>query len=232
MRSLVIGLAAIAMPLVAISDTADGDVVGELSMPTLPVWQPSGGETIAFEVLRKGKPFGTHVVSFDKLDDGKIEVVNDIDLQVKFGPITAYNYSHDSTELWDDGRLIELNGQTRKERQDLEVSATAGTDVLNVDGTNYTGTVAADVIPSSHWHSGEVLADAIFSSEGGQMLEIEVDDLGTEMVSVNGQDVEATRFRLYSDITFDLWYDAEGRWVKCAFEARGQAIEYVLQALY
>ncbi|MEO0882592.1 MAG: DUF6134 family protein [Pseudomonadota bacterium] len=232
MRSLTIALAAMALPVTAFSDTAHSDLVGEADTAVLPVWEPIGGETISFEVLRKGKPFGTHVVSFDKSEDGTLQVVNDIDLQVKFGPITAYRYRHDSTEVWEEGKLVTLTGETRKEGKDLSVSALASDAALGVTGTNYSGTVGADVIPSSHWHSGQVFSDAVLSSEGGQMLDLRVDNLGIETVTVDGEQIEATRFRLYSDLSFDLWYDADGRWVKCAFEARGQAIEYVLQDLY
>ncbi|MEM9180281.1 MAG: DUF6134 family protein [Pseudomonadota bacterium] len=35
-----------------------------------------------------------------------------------------------------------------------------------------------------------------------------------------------------SDLTVDLWYDAQSRWVKLAFQVRGQDIEYVLNELY
>ena len=198
----------------------------------LPVWQPAGGEQIRFDVLRKGKPFGTHNLDFSVREDGTLEVVNDIDLQVKVGPITAYRYRHDSVEEWQDGQLQSLTGETRKEGKDLEVTVSDAPDGLAIDGTNFDGLVAPDVIPSSHWHSGEVFSDAILSSEGGQMLPIRVDNLGADTVTVAGDDIQATKFRLYSDLTVDLWYDADGRWVKCAFEARGQTIEYVLQALY
>jgi hypothetical protein len=37
---------------------------------------------------------------------------------------------------------------------------------------------------------------------------------------------------MVSDIDVDGWYDDQGRWVKLAFEARGQQIEYVLSEMY
>ena len=56
--------------------------------------------------------------------------------------------------------------------------------------------------------------------------------IGRETVSVGGEDVEATHYRLVSDLTVDLWYDNESRWVKLGFEARGQQIDYILNKLY
>ncbi|MEM9669029.1 MAG: DUF6134 family protein [Pseudomonadota bacterium] len=232
MRSLLTGIIAFGLFPAALGDSPSDIAQPDIVAATLPVWQPAGGEIIAFEVLRKGKPFGTHTVSFEKSENGTLEVVNDIDLQVKFGPITAYKYSHDSTEVWADGSLVELTGETRKEGKDLTVSVLSEDGQLDVSGTNFTGELSADLIPSSHWHSGEVFSDAILSSEGGQLLDIRVDNLGSETLTVSGQEIETTRFRVYSDLSFDLWYDETGRWVKCAFEARGQNIEYVLQELY
>ena len=43
--------------------------------------------------------------------------------------------------------------------------------------------------------------------------------------------VDARRFDVDSDIDASFWYDASGRWVKCAFETQGSKIDYVLRAL-
>ncbi|MEL7128513.1 MAG: DUF6134 family protein [Pseudomonadota bacterium] len=214
----------------AIAETAPADQTPTLE--TIPVWQPEGGEAIRFEVLRKGKPFGTHFLNFEMDEAGDLTVVNDIDLTVKIGPITAYKYRHDSVETWRDGRLISLEGQTRKEGDDLAVEARMDGKALQIDGTNYSGSLSPDIIPSSHWNITQIFSDAILSSEGGQVLDIVVEDLGSDSVLVAGQEISATKFLLKSDLDVYLWYDEEGRWLKCAFSARGQDIEYVLENLY
>ena len=58
------------------------------SIPT--PWMATDGAVIDFTVLRKGKPFGTHKLSFDRDEGGELTVTTDVDLQVKFGPITAF----------------------------------------------------------------------------------------------------------------------------------------------
>ena len=183
-------------------------------------------------MFRNGNEFGTHVLTFERADDGQLSVTNDIDLTAKVGPITVYKYRHDSVETWEDGKLVSLTGKTRKEGDDLTVEAEASVAELQVAGSNFSGTVPTDIIPSSHWNSREVFSDAILSSEGGQVLDIQVENLGLETLTINDTELQATRFRLYSDLMVDLWYDAEGRWVKCAFSARKQNIEYVLADLY
>lgn len=232
MRNILIAVAVLLASGHAIADDSASVRATDAAMPEIPVWQPEGGERIAFDVLRNGNAFGTHVLEFSSTDDGMLQVTNDIDLEVKIGPFTAYKYRHASVETWTGGQLLSLDGETRKEGNDLVVEAEVSGDAIVVSGTNFDGTVPADIIPSSHWNVREVFSNAILSSEGGQVLDITVENLGTETVLAGGEEIQATRFRLRSELDVDLWYDAEGRWVKCAFSARGQDIEYVLTGLY
>tara|TARA_Y100000052_G_scaffold25935_1_gene30140 strand:+ start:37874 stop:38494 length:621 start_codon:yes stop_codon:yes gene_type:complete len=193
------------------------------------IWSPADGENLTFEVLRKGKPFGRHEVRFAREDD-VLTVENEIELEVKFGPFRAFYYSHDSVETWKDGQLMSLDGETRKDGDDLVLSVSASGDQLEIEGTNFDGTAPVDIIPSSHWNMKQIFSETILSSEGGKLLDIKVEKLGTETLNLSGgRSIKADHYRLVSDLTVDLWYDQDGRWVKCAFEARGQTIEYILQ---
>ena len=87
-------------------------------------------------------------------------------------------------------------------------------------------------IPSSHWNRLQVYQEQMLSTETGEVLDIEVETIGEDIVMVGDEAVNATHYRLQSDLTVDLWYDDQSRWVKLAFEVRGQDIEYVLNALY
>ncbi|MHA7900994.1 MAG: DUF6134 family protein [Henriciella sp.] len=210
---------------------AQAEETAELTSAPAP-WIASDGAVIDFTVLRKGKPFGTHKLSFERADDGRLVVTTDVDLQVKFGPITAFRYRLDSVEEWVDGQLAALNGTSNNDGRKGEVSAEAEGQELIVESTKFDGTLPATIIPSSHWNRLQVYQDRMLSTETGEVLDIEVERIGEDTVKVNGQDVETTHYRLKSDLTVDLWYDTQSRWVKLAFEVRGQDIEYVLNRLY
>ena len=75
-------------------------------------------------------------------------------------------------------------------------------------------------------------SDVMLSTETGELLKIDVEKVGRETVQVGPETLEADRYRLRSRLDVDLWYDDAGRWVKLAFEARGQEIEYRLRELY
>ena len=201
-----------------------------ISLPT--PWVASDGAVIDFTVLRKGKPFGSHRLEFERREDGRLTVTTDVDLKVKFGPITAFRYRLDSVEEWLDGQLMSLSGTSNSDGRKGQVSASANADAMIVESTKYDGTLPLTTIPSSHWNRLQVYQDQMLSTETGEVLDIEVEAIGTDVVEVGGEPVEATHYRLKSDLTVDLWYDAQSRWVKLAFQVRGQDIEYVLNELY
>ncbi len=206
------------------------DTAQRVSLPT--PWQASDGDVIDFEVLRKGKPFGRHILSFDRQADGQLLVTSDVDLTVKFGPITAFKYRLDTKETWENGQLVGLTGRTNNDGQKGRVEAIAKGDMFDVDGSAFNGEVPATIIPSSHWNILQVYGDRMLSTESGEILDIEVETIGPDTVTVDGVALDTTHYRLKSDMTVDLWYDSQSRWVKLSFEAKGQKIEYVLSSLY
>ncbi|MDF1681459.1 DUF6134 family protein [Ponticaulis sp.] len=191
-------------------------------------WMPQDGEELRFSVLRDGDEFGEHIVRFE-VEDDEVRVENDIELEVKFGPIRVFHYLHDSEEVWQNGQLVFLEGETKKEGDDYTVVAERAGDALNVNGTLFSGDIAPTITPSSHWNISQVMGERILSTESGEILDIEVSQLGEETIEAGGESITAQRYRLVSDLTVDLWYDEAGRWVKCEFDARGQTIEYVLR---
>nr|WP_070959585.1 DUF6134 family protein [Hyphomonas sp. Mor2] len=226
LRQAVCGAAALLLGAVAQAQ----DIATQTSLPT--PWVATDGAVIDFTVLRKGKPFGRHMLTFEQSEDGALEVTTDVDLQVKFGPITAFKYRLDSVEQWIDGRLVGLTGTSNNDGRKGQVSAQLEGDALVVDSTKFDGALPLGTIPSSHWNRLQVYQSQMLSTETGEVLDIEVEVIGGDMVKVGDELVEATHYRLKSDLTVDLWYDRQSRWVKLAFDVRGQSIEYALNALY
>ena len=61
------------------------------------------------------------------------------------------------------------------------------------------------------------------------MLPMKVVDRGIEQIKAGGATIDARRFDVTSELSASFWYDAKGRWVKCAFTAEGSKIDYVLR---
>jgi hypothetical protein len=193
-------------------------------------WRPSHGDRLAFDVLRDGGEFGTHVLTFSRSGDS-LTVETDVALKVALGPITFFEYLHDVTERYDRGKLAWLASRTKNEGKWQTLSAQPAEGGLAVKGEKFKGVLSGVVIPSTHWNREEMMQSKMFSTETGEMLPIKVKDRGMERVKVGATMVEAQRFDVDSELDASFWYDASGRWVKCAFETQGSKIEYVLRSL-
>ena len=193
-------------------------------------WQPVDGDALVFDVLRDGGAFGTHKVTFQKAGDA-LTVKTSVELKVAFGPVTLFEYLHDVTEQYAGGRLVWVGSRTKNEGKWKTLSAKSAPGGLQVTGEAFKGLLAGVVIPSTHWNEDEMKQSSMFSTETGEMLPITVKDRGIERVKTGAGLIDARRFDVASELDASFWYDAQGRWVKCAFETQGSKIEYVLRAL-
>lgn len=196
------------------------------------VWQAEAGDVIRFNVLRQGKPFGSHTVTFESGPGGALVAKTAVSLKAGLGPVTLFRYRLEASETWKNGALLALTGKVYDDGKQRSVTASRAGDVLNVDGTDYKGKAPGGIIAASHWNFAQTKASQLLSTEDGEILKVKVTAIGREQIEAGGKLIEAEHFRLDSAVDVDLWYDETGRWVKLAFEARGQQIEYVLEGLY
>ncbi|MBO6797908.1 DUF6134 family protein [Maricaulis sp.] len=173
---------------------------------------------IRFEVYRNNSRMGEHAVAFSRTEAGDLRVDVDIDLAVRLGPIPVFRYQHDATEYWRDGQLIAIQAATFSDGEWSRWQA-----ALN----DTDGVPLAELPPSSHWTRYDPATVAILNTETGEAMPVEIVSLGLEAFPTSAGSVQAERIRMTGTLTVDLWYDADGNWVGCEFEARGQRIRYV-----
>ncbi|RYD90667.1 MAG: hypothetical protein EOP61_29065, partial [Sphingomonadales bacterium] len=111
-------------------------------------WQPSNGDALVFDVMRDGGEFGTHKVKFTR-DGDTLTVKTDVLLKVAFGPLTLFDYAHDVTERYRDGKLVWVGSRTKQDGKWKTLTAQAGEGGLNVKGHKFTGLLTGTVIPST-----------------------------------------------------------------------------------
>ena len=191
---------------------------------------PDAG-TIAFDVYRGNSPFGTHILRFEENGD-ELRVTTDVDLRVRIGPITAFRYEHDSVEVYRDGELVSLQTSTLKDGERLSVDISRNGDVYSGQGSDEDGntrpvSLSSSLPPSSHWGGYAVGLDTVLNTETGAEMPVTITELGQSMIEVGGQTIEARHVRMEGSLTLDLWYDANGEWVRSEFSVRGQDITYV-----
>lgn len=185
------------------------------------------GDVLDYKVLRKGKPFGHHTLTFSEEDGDKVVKV-DAHLEVKLAFIKAFEYDHQVTEHWRDGQLQSLKSTTLKDGENLELTVTREGDKLMIDGSAYQGEAPGDLIPSTYWNKALVNQDKMLNTETGEIMDITVSDESGQSVEASGETVDTEKYLLSSELDLHMFYEGD-KWVKLEFTARDQPIEYVLE---
>ncbi len=105
-------------------------------------------EILAFDVLREGSPFGTHVFTIAREGERRrVDVA--IDFQVRFGFVTLFRYVHRGGEIWEGDRLLQLDSTTDDDGRRFRVSVRPVDGGLAVEGKYARRVVPPDTLPSS-----------------------------------------------------------------------------------
>lgn len=170
----------VALTALALSISAGSAFADKAESPGPEAWMPKNGDRISFEVLRKGKPFGQHDVSFEVSADGTITATTDVDLKAGLGPLTVFKYALDATETWKDGKLVGITGAVDDDGDAGAVEAKAEGDQLVVNGTGFDGTLPLGTLPASHWNRAQMQASTLFSTEDGKVIDVKITEKGRE----------------------------------------------------
>jgi len=184
-------------------------------------------ERTQFRVLRNGRPFGTHTVTFAERN-GELTVNIEIDLRVRFGPFVLFNYSHQNEEKWQGNELASLRSVTNNNGEDLVVTIDRQGDDLDVDGKNFEGLASGQCVPTSYWNPQTIEATCLINTQTGRVMSVDVEPLGPENLIMNGTTISAQKYQVDGDLTITLWYDDNNNWVKSAFSLDNNDVEYEL----
>ena len=187
---------------------------------------PSDAGRTVFEVTRNGQPFGRHTISVTGAGDA-LRAQSEVSMRVAVGPLTVFRLEQSCTEVWADGALSGMSCDTLKDGRRTRVQAERRDGRLRVTGADGEHWFPLSAMPASWW-TRPAEGAAIINTETGAPMRVQVTHLGRETISAGGQRIEAERVRVEGTLAIDLWYDLQGRWVGCAFTARGQNIQYRL----
>lgn len=205
-----------------------------LALPGLALTAPAG-DALSFSVFRKNdSPMGSHRMRFTR-DGDRLIMEKEIKLEVTLAFITAYRYVHRNREVWENGRLIEIDTRTDDDGETFWLRGRATEAGFQVDGSNGAFTAPADIIPTSYWNVAITGATRLLDTQRGLIMDVRMEDRGEETLETQAGPIQA-RHHTINILTnppgttdrIELWYDAAGQWAGLAFKAKGQAINYVL----
>tara|TARA_B100000686_G_C16514519_1_gene823877 strand:+ start:23 stop:706 length:684 start_codon:yes stop_codon:yes gene_type:complete len=194
---------------------------------------------IEFDIYRNNKHIGKHIFSFNKVDD-QLEVVSQIDFEIKKLGVVFYKYHVEGKEVYKDGKLIKFNSKTNQNGKKKFVNLLLKNDQLEIDGSSYKGIVPSDYLLGTWWNHAIVKAEAQISAVSGRIIKQKVTFLGKETVQIGEKKYNTLHFNFSSadnklakdkKLNTDIWYDEKNLyWVKASFKKKG-SWEYKLVSI-
>lgn len=233
MQKTMFRLAGLAAGAVAVFLAAAGPAAAVVVTPSAGcagVADPFGlyGDEIRFDVLRNGDPVGSHTVRFARAGETVTTATRfEVAIDVLF--FTAYRYVYASEATWRDGCLVGLTAAVDDNGKESVVRVGRSGESLTVSGPR--GVVEADrhALPTEHWAYAVVGQDGVINTITGRVNRVDIAPVASETVkTADGRSISARRYAYQGELDNEVWYDAEGRWVKMRFPAKdGSTIEYV-----
>jgi hypothetical protein len=182
-----------------------------------------------FSVFLDGSQIGHH--SFELRDSGDSRQLRSVaEFDVRFLFFTAYRYRHANTEVWANGCLQEIDARTRANSERLTVSGEQVAGTFVVEGPGGSDEIDECVMTFAYWNPEFLQQPRLLNPQTGDYLDVEVERLGAETISVRGEDVYASVYRLTAkDTRLTLWYSADDEWLALESVVQdGRVIRYEL----
>lgn len=170
-----------------------------------------------FTIAVDGVERGTMTATISRHADGSERMRGEAALRLNF-IVYRYRYSSSGTEVWKEGRLVELANEADYNGDKYVVTAAATDDAVQVTVNGESRQTPADVWVTSYWrepHASKVGRDLrLFDSDKGRLLSGKLHRIGPVDLTIEDQPIPTTHYRLRGDVEVDLWYDRDGRLVR------------------
>jgi hypothetical protein len=191
---------------------------------TLPV--PASNER-AFRMIRHGSEIGRHTLTFDRTEKTVIVRVA-VDARVTLLSIPIVRYTHRVVEVWQDGMLASVTGETDKNGQHEWVKAQRTQEGVVVLGSKTERYVAPEPGGCTSYWNRRTLERPMISMEDGVLLRPKIVEHPAETIPLaSGSSITANHYNLSGAFRVDLWYDLTDTWASLGLSAAdGSYVHY------
>jgi len=188
------------------------------------------GREWRFKVYLNDREIGYH--SFQLADAGEEQrITSEARFKVKVLFFNAYRYEHVNTEQWEGNCLERIEAATDVNGDAFSVLGAQRGDSFEVSTAEGSDSLPGCVKTFAYWNPEFLGASRLLNSQTGEYIDVQVVLVSeAETLSVKGQPVQATRYRLLADeLEIDLWYSTDREWL--ALESKlekGRKLRYEL----
>ncbi len=185
------------------------------------------GDRLAFRMIRHGSEIGRHTLTFEQRGD-TLTVHVAVDALVTLLSIPVVRYKHRVVEVWQDGALTIVTGETDKNGQHEWVNAYRDNGGLVVLGSKTERYIAPEPAGTTSYWNRRLLDGPMISLEDGVLLRPKVLEYPAEDVALAaGGTIRADHYNLSGAFKIDLWYEKIGTWAGLALTAAdGSYVHY------
>jgi hypothetical protein len=184
----------------------------------------STSRTLMFDVFLDGKKIGYHRFEIDGTRNDAA-VRSEASFDVKFLFVTAFSYRHTATESWSNGCLDEIEARTDSNGKMLNVSGERTGDGFIIDAGEREAELPTCVMSFAYWDPGFLEQPRLLNPQTGEYLDVEVEDLGSDLLRIDGREIAARSVRLTArTMDIRLWYSEDSEWLALESVAKGGRI--------
>jgi hypothetical protein len=191
-------------------------VIG-VTVPSITGASASATREWNFSAYLDDEPIGHHRFVLTERSQYR-ELLSEAELKVKFLAFTAYRYTHTAREEWNGDCLTAIHSETDDNGKHYRVAA-----------DSRVSTWPNCVMSFAYWNPSFLKQRRLLNAQTGEYVEVKIDALGDERITVRDQTVAAQHYRLKAaDFTIEVWY-ADGEWVALdSITAGGRRLRYRL----
>lgn len=174
-----------------------------------------------FTVYLNDKKVGRH--TFEVIgSEGQTRVRSEAKFKYTILLIPAYRYEHVANERWSDNCLLDFEARTNANGDRIRVSGEQSGNGFVVDQGGDSLELPDCVMSFAYWNPDFLREPSLLNPQTGEYVDVNVENVGVEMLEVRGEPVPATRYRLTAyEVDLQLWYSPEGEWLALESVAEG-----------
>lgn len=181
-------------------------------------------KTLMFNVYLDGKKIGYHRYEIDG-PESSADVRSEASFEVKFLFVTAFSYLHTAQEDWAGGCLAGITARTNSNGEKLEVTGERQGDAFVVETRDGEAELPECVKSFAYWNPGFLKEPRLLNPQTGEYLDVDVQELGDDIVRLDGRDIPAKSVRLTArEMDITLWYSEDAEWLALESVAKGGRI--------
>lgn len=169
-----------------------------------------------FEILVQGKPAGASTLRITERDDGTTRVETKAHVKLNY-LVYVYRYEFHGQETWRGNRMLSAENRATDDGKKFHVHARVDDRGGVIESQGRTNKAPTIDMTTNYWRAPDLSRSRTFSymnADRGTLHAVSVERLGREPVTIGGQRIDCTHYRVSGDAEAELWFDGRNRIVR------------------